>query len=64
MSAASWTIFNGAGAVECRDCTLEDVRDCMTPERFERGWIAVQSIVIRTQEQLAALTPTSTAPNN
>jgi hypothetical protein len=51
----AWTIFNSGGAVVRDDCTLEEVRDYMTPERFERGWNAVYCINVTSQAQLDKL---------
>jgi hypothetical protein len=50
-----WTIFNSGGAVVRDDCTLEEVRDYMTPERFERGWNAICCINVTSQAQLDKL---------
>jgi hypothetical protein len=52
---AGWTIFNSGGAVVGEDLTLEEVRDYMTPERFERGWNAVYCINVTSQAQLDKL---------
>lgn len=57
-SPGEWTIFNSGGAVVVESCTLEDVRDYMTPERFERGWNAIYCINVTSQAQLDALPPT------
>jgi hypothetical protein len=54
-NTGGWTIFNSGGAVVREDCTLEEARDCMTPERFERGWNAVYCINVTSQAQLDKL---------
>lgn len=62
MQAPHWTIFNSGGAVVRDDCTLEAVRDYMTPERFKRGWNAVYCINVTSQEQLDAIKSENAEP--
>jgi hypothetical protein len=51
MIGNHWSIINGAGATVADSMPLEVAAAYLTPERFERGWIAV--CCIATAEQLA-----------
>lgn len=57
LPANAWTIFNSGGAVVRDDCTLEDVRDYMTPERLERGWTAAYVYLVRAVQDIPESCP-------
>jgi hypothetical protein len=51
----TWTVFNGAGAVEVENASDDELRDVLTDARLARGWTACSCVVVRSQSDLAAL---------